>query len=135
MMTSNCSCAFSGLRHLLDSRLFWRLLLLSFSMCRRDVIAHQSHFTSTLPSLITHTCHCPHIVSSTVQIAPAINMSDTFACLFLLFLLTLPLHEVTIPLFFSSFFPFYILSHLFFSRFLDFFVFLLFMFFDNSKLE
>lgn len=57
------------------------------------------------PSLVTHTYHCPLITSPTVQIALAIDMSDTFACLFLLFLLTLPLHEVTIPLFF--FFSFF----------------------------
>lgn len=75
---------------------------------RSSLIGHTSLSLST-----HHVIHCAD--------CPAINMSDTFACLFL-FLLTLPLHEVTIPLFFFLiFFPFYILSHLFF--FPDFFYF------------
>lgn len=119
-----------GLCHLLDSSLFWRLSLPLFLMCRRDVIAHQSHFTSALPSLVTHTGHCPLIMSSTVPIALAINMSDVFACLFLLFLLTLPLHEVTIPLFFFlHFFPFTFYPTFFFFSWFSCFVFFGFVLF------
>lgn len=75
-------------------------------------------------------------LSFTVRIGRPIQMSKTFSCLFLLsFMLTLPLHEVMIPLFFVFFlflifFPpqmdpallfiffFSILSHLPFSPFL-----------------
>lgn len=93
------------------------------------IITHQSPWPplsligQTYLSLSSH-CH-------PVRIGRPIQMSKTFLCLFLLlFMLTLPLHEVMIPLFFFSspptngsclslyFFFFSILSHLPFSLFI-----------------
>lgn len=65
------------------------------------VTSSQTNHHNRSPSLVRHTYHCPLIC---VQIGQPIEMSNTFSCLFLLFMLTLPLHEVMIPLFFSSFF-------------------------------
>lgn len=64
------------------------------------------------PSLVRHIYHCPIIIVIHCEdwlLPQPIHMSKTFSCLFLLsFMLTLPLHEVMIPLFFFSF------SHLIF---------------------
>lgn len=104
MTTSKCSCAVSGLCHLSHSSLFGRLSL--------PLVFHVSslHIGHTSRALFPHWSHILVIVHSSCHplctFAPAINMSDTFACLFL-FLLTLPLHEVTIPLFFFPHFPFF----------------------------
>lgn len=113
----------------------WSLSSVRVGACfvsRRDVATHQSHITAALP----HWSHILIIVHSscacvTVQIAQAINVSDTFACLFLLFLLTLPLHEVTIPCF-VLFSHFSILSHLFFFYFL-FVFFVIFIFLTTAS--
>lgn len=66
---------------------------------------HRPITTTALPhrSDILITVHSS--LSFTVQIGQPIEMSNTFSCLFMSFMLTLPLHEVMIPLFFSSFFP------------------------------
>lgn len=106
------------------------------------VISFYTNHHDCSPSLVRHIT-VQSSASFTVRIGWPIQLSKTFSCLFLLsFMLTLPLHEVMIPLFFafcflflnffftngscpSLYFFFSILSHLPFSLFyfLDLFAF------------
>lgn len=62
LMTTKCCCAFSGPCHLSDSSLYWRLLPLSFSMCRCDVTAHHERSPLIGPTYLSlsthHVTHC-----------------------------------------------------------------------------
>lgn len=110
------------------------------------VISFYTNHHDCSPSLVRHIT-VQSSASFTVRIGWPIQLSKTFSCLFL-FMLTLPLHEIMIPLFFAFCFLFlkfffsqmdpallFIFSSPFYPTYLFPFIFLICFLFDDSKLE